>query len=81
MVPMLCYWQMIAKHSASYSHYTSTVHCSTVHCRVKPLLSKHLYPGTSLNWAADLPYFMLMLQKLWATVGVAYYSLCIYVVF
>ena len=24
------------------------------------------YPGTSLNWAADLPYFMLMLQKLWA---------------
>ena len=24
------------------------------------------YPGTSLNRAADLPYFMLTLQKLWA---------------
>ena len=23
------------------------------------------YPGTSLNRAADLPYFMLTLQKLW----------------
>ena len=24
------------------------------------------YPGTSLNQAADLPYFVLILQKLWA---------------
>ena len=24
------------------------------------------YPGTSLNRAADLPYFMLTLHKLWA---------------
>ena len=24
------------------------------------------YPGTSLNRAADLPYFVLILQKLWA---------------
>ena len=24
------------------------------------------YPGTSLNQAADLPYFMLTLQKFWA---------------
>ena len=40
-------------------------------CTAEPLKYGHL--STILNRAADLPYFMLTLQKLWAvTVGVAY---------
>ena len=35
--------------------------------RVKPLYPDSCYLGTSLNRAADSLYFMLILQKLWAS--------------
>ena len=42
------------------------INCDMVSVQSNLSYPDSCYPGTSLNRAADLPYFMLMLQKLWA---------------